>query len=422
MNFDLPKTDKLYSFILILIFYSLFSTITFNFNSSIIKKINSFQISLFLVVFFFLFLEIFYKIKPNIFPLQLRNWIKVENKNKSIENITEYINVSPFVKFRPNTVVRNIFWRGNDNQFIYEWKTDKLGFKNLDYISNLNIADVVALGNSFTEGMGVSTENTWPSLLSAKGYSTYNLGVQGYAPTQMLGVFKKYGKQLKPKYIIIGYLKGTYAREKIFFNIEQAVKDKNFGAGIGQIAEQNLNTEIRNQVKFVSSAIWISTKGIQKNFSNTINLLNSNLVDTNLKSYEKEISFFHNLADLDPSPLRSWKNTLKKFLDIKNAADSIGAKTAILYFPSRPLVYYERAMGNTLKAYNGKAELNLLQDFTKKHDILFINPSNRLINYVNNLNNNFDIKLLPYLEIDGHMSKIGYQLVVDEIISSINKN
>ena len=32
-----------------------------------------------------------------------------------------------------------------------------------------------------------------------------------------------------------------------------------------------------------------------------------------------------------------------------------------------------------------------------------------------------DKLILPYLEIDGHMNKIGYQLVADEIISIITK-
>ena len=55
------------------------------------------------------------------------------------------------------------------------------------------------------------------------------------------------------------------------------------------------------------------------------------------------------------------------------------------------------------------------------HKILFINPKNRLINYVNNLENNFDVKSLPYLEIDGHINNIGHGFVAEEIIEVINK-
>ena len=55
------------------------------------------------------------------------------------------------------------------------------------------------------------------------------------------------------------------------------------------------------------------------------------------------------------------------------------------------------------------------------HKILFINPKNRLINYVNNLENNFDVKSLPYLEIDRHLSNVGHELIAEEVIRVINR-
>ena len=57
---------------------------------------------------------------------------------------------------------------------------------------NLGNVKLVALGDSFTEGMGVETANTWTSLLSEKGITTYNFGVQGYSPSQILGIYKMY--------------------------------------------------------------------------------------------------------------------------------------------------------------------------------------------------------------------------------------
>ena len=55
------------------------------------------------------------------------------------------------------------------------------------------------------------------------------------------------------------------------------------------------------------------------------------------------------------------------------------------------------------------------------HKILFINPKNRLINYVNNLENIFDVKSLPYLEIDRHLSNVGHELIAEEVIRVINR-
>ena len=66
-------------------------------------------------------------------------------------------------------------------------------------------------------------------------------------------------------------------------------------------------------------------------------------------------------------------------------------------------------------------EIKLLQEFADENKILFINPKNRLINYVNNLESNFDVKALPYLEIDAHLSDVGHDIIAEEIIEIVNK-
>ena len=58
----------------------------------------------------------------------------------------------------------------------------------------------------------------------------------------------------------------------------------------------------------------------------------------------------------------------------------------------------------------------------KKNGIIFINPTKKLTDYVNNLDESFTMEMLPYLEIDGHPSHIGYNLISDLIISNLKKN
>ena len=64
---------------------------------------------------------------------------------------------------------------------------------------------------------------------------------------------------------------------------------------------------------------------------------------------------------------------------------------------------------------------NYCSKFAKKNNIMFLNVSNRIMNYVNILPDNFDIELLPYLEIDAHMSNVGHYLVAEEIVSLIHE-
>ena len=428
INFDLPKSSVLLKLITFVLFLTLLSIFTFRSKFLIFKSLYNLQVSLFSIICLFFILEIVYKIRPSFFPLQLTNYLSSEDIGEIRKTKVEYLNESPYVKFRPNTVITSQGWRGSKDQFVYDWKTDKNGFKNLDKISNLNEVDIVVLGSSFTEGLGVATEKIWPSLLMSKGFSAYNLAVQGYAPIQFLGSLKKYGVQLKPNYIIIGYTLGIYEYELL--DEKKVIEEKSFAGGINSIVNAELMNnidEIKIQARYIFSALWLITKRIRyhiKNFYYNLSYLNITLSDRKFNLYKKEIMSIAKYVT-DESILsnsNNWKSTLNNFKNIIDIAYSINAKVILLIYPQRSVIYFERATGEKLpRIYNGIFEIKLLKEFADKENILFINLNNRLINYVNNLQHNFNVKSLPYLEIDGHINNIGHGFVAEEIIEVINK-
>jgi len=78
--------------------------------------------------------------------------------------------------------------------------TDALGFRNPVAIGQ---ADIVCLGDSFTEGSRVDDRETWPVLLAKHtGSSTYNLGMSGGGPRFYLVTLEKYGLALSPKTVL----------------------------------------------------------------------------------------------------------------------------------------------------------------------------------------------------------------------------
>jgi hypothetical protein len=86
--------------------------------------------------------------------------------------------------FRLNSMYRGIDARG--------WRND----------SALKQADIVALGDSFTYGVTVSTEEAWPQRLGAILHRTvYQMAVPGYGPGQYLLLFDE-AAALRPKVII----------------------------------------------------------------------------------------------------------------------------------------------------------------------------------------------------------------------------
>lgn len=77
---------------------------------------------------------------------------------------------------------------------------DQRGFRNKKALQK---ADIVVIGDSFTEGIFVDDEKTWPALLAQKTQlQVYNLGVSGAHPTHYYENLKRFGIPLKPKIVI----------------------------------------------------------------------------------------------------------------------------------------------------------------------------------------------------------------------------
>ena len=418
-TFDLSYKSIFLDIILLLTFLSLISIFQKKFKNIFLDFICKFQVTIFLIIILVFLLEILYFINPNIIP-NLNLWIDRDDKKTSV---IEYLKSSPFVKFKPNVVVRitsqfTSQFRGTADQFKYTWKTDFRGFKNQDAIANLSEFNAIAIGDSFTEGMGVAVEDTFPSILSSKGFSTYNLGVQGYSPSQMKGSLEKYGIDLKPKFIIMTYTMGTYERENFFIGKNFISKQK-YPGGIGTIVKGQTNNEIRKQAKYVISGVWLMTNSIfvRDILKRKWKYKSINLVDNKFDRYKHLIS----VKDLNTSPkdLNAWKYTLDTFKEVNLIAKNIGAKLVLVYVTKRPVIYYERATGKKIPK-DVLNETKLLKEFSKINDIIYIDPAEKLINYVNNLDENFNIKSLPFLEIDAHMNKIGYTFFANTIIKALN--
>lgn len=86
-------------------------------------------------------------------------------------------------------------------------RTDARGYRNR---TTLDQAEIVALGDSFTEGSGVSDEHPWPVRLAEfTGRSVCNLGMSGYDPLNYLAAMKEHGVGLRPKYVVCVLYEGN---------------------------------------------------------------------------------------------------------------------------------------------------------------------------------------------------------------------
>jgi hypothetical protein len=382
------------------------------------KLIHNLNLSLMGVLLCLCFIEVVIGFFPSLAPRQVRNFLAPSNMGEIRAATVEFLDQSPYVKFKANTVLRSQGFRGTDEQFAYTWKTDKNGFKNLPEITQLGEYDIVAVGDSFIEGMGVTIEKTWANVLNTLGYRTYNLGVQGYAPTQSLGSLQQYGVSLKPRYVIVGYSATTFDREAAYINLENS-KKKKYTGGIQSIVQQE-EREIRHRARYVVSAAFLL-------FQKSINDYRKKPVDLGdhvlNKRYAAELALVGNqpaLAEAIRSRSQIWMRALDAFASIKTLADSVQAKTILLYFPLRGQVYYEKVTGKPIPEQDlVSLERDALRAFCASNEIIFFDLTPNIVDYVNGLQDGTSIKDYPYLEIDGHLNVLGNRLVAQFVADQL---
>ena len=90
---------------------------------------------------------------------------------------------------------------------IYE--SDRFGFHNTDSIWDEATLEVVALGDSFTQGACVQPQENYVSLIGNAIPQTLNLGASGNGPLGALATLKEYAVEKRPKQVLWFYFEGN---------------------------------------------------------------------------------------------------------------------------------------------------------------------------------------------------------------------
>lgn len=85
--------------------------------------------------------------------------------------------------------------------------TDRFGFRNPQ---NRDEYDLIALGDSFTEGSRVSDDQTWPARLERlTGAAAGNFGMSGYSPARSLAALRTVGLGCRPRVVLLLLYEGN---------------------------------------------------------------------------------------------------------------------------------------------------------------------------------------------------------------------
>ena len=104
-----------------------------------------------------------------------------------------------------------VFCNESGEYIVYE--SDEHGFHNPRGTWERRPADLVALGDSYTHGVCVSSEKGFVAVIRAHHPATVNLGVNSHGPLTSLATLKEYGPILRPKLVLWFYYEGNDLRD-----------------------------------------------------------------------------------------------------------------------------------------------------------------------------------------------------------------
>ena len=400
-------------------------------------------------------LEAAFAIVPGLFPDNLRMIVE-GGPEISRQAMVERHPVSPFATLRPETRIRVPGYYGPESDFEYEWTTDKRGFKNDPAIAARRQFDVVALGDSFTEAMGVPTRQGWVHLLNEKGLSAYSLGVQGYAPSQFLGAYDMFGADLGARWIVVGYLTGTAAREA-------AIRARNSGtddlpSAIGRLDAQDRNRdrpviavttehgEVVNHV--LQSRYFFATTGLfnlarvevatRRAVARARDRLRDDpryatdasaagAVEIAVPAWRRYRGEFESFRVDTAAPERlaadpDWQAMLAAFETLADRARRDGARLLLVVMRSRAEIYYERAYGRPPPADSaGETQARLLADFAARLGVPLLDMAPAFRACAARLAADAPAAAFPFLVYDGHLSATGNRWLADLIAEGMKR-
>ncbi len=110
-------------------------------------------------------------------------------------------------------------------------RRDARGFCNPPEKDQIQYADIVVVGDSFTACTAVDAKDTSANYLGEMGpYITYNLGVGGVGLFEYVELLRRYGLALKPRAVVLNIYEGNDLRDAVrYYNFLRSGRDRRAG-------------------------------------------------------------------------------------------------------------------------------------------------------------------------------------------------
>ncbi len=260
--------------------------------------------------------------------------------------------------------------------------------------------DAIVLGDSFTFCDDVPVESCWVRLLGDRTSMSFaSLGVSGFSTLAEARILELYGKQLRPRVVVLGLFPNDFNDNLRFAEWK--------GSGNPDFWEWRKAREGRGAIRG-----WLATHSI------TYRLIDAAVRSRENKTYrykKKGLSLVLRTdrwvsdAEQESERLKGWRLMQEALLRMKREAASVGAQLLVVLIPSKEEIYWEVVRDEVpIAAEEIDRPLSLVETFCEESSI----P-------VCDLRAAFEREAEQYrqlyLRVSGHWNEAGNVLAADTI-------
>jgi hypothetical protein len=202
-------------------------------------------------------------------------------------------------------------------QFVV-YRSDEHGFHNPEGIWSSARFDVAALGDSFTQGACVPTEQNFVELIRHEYPATLNLGMMGNGPLLMLAGLKEFLTDLKPRIVLWVFTEGNdltldLDREKRYARLTDYLLPDHRQGLLARQSECDAflrGLMDREYTSRLNGTMWLSGPERFWRLWSLRQALGLQVADNKVDPYRVDLQLFRQILDEARQTTRGWGGTL----------------------------------------------------------------------------------------------------------------
>ncbi len=302
-------------------------------------------------------LEIFVRLFPSIMPWPVRYQIALPAKYDPIMGTIQVPNITRHLQ---------------SPEFSYTVVTTDLGLSDIGFRDDGMDHDfiILALGDSFTWGVGVEDREVWPEILENRlEVDVINAGMAGFGTTQERLLLERYADKLHPSLVIIAFFPNDLADNVTW------KEEANIGSRTGALTMSirvwlHTNVYLYELGKYYLLGALLGRGPYASSFKAPAP---SSIVEVDENNLELRLALHSSylLKEYPPLLEQGWETGQEDLLKIKETCARLGSDLLVVIFPTKEQVYWEYVRPHLQKAeaYDPDRPDALVKGFCQKENI-----------------------------------------------------